>query len=249
MRQEPSVTSPVRPRRGRRALLWLLGLCACAGLLYAAAGMYVPPAVDAAIARSVRRQFGAPAQVSLDPGPIWQLALGRFDRLQIRMAKLSYQGTALSDARLVWRGGQVDLSALARGRLVIVRKGSLVVSGAIGAKEVEQALTEAARPYLPAGSAVTLPQVEISPQGISLDGSIDVLGVPIPYRLAGVLTIAPGGTSIVFHARSLNESSLALPAVPILKAQQIPKVDGIAWRFEAVTLRAGSVYVALRSAT
>ncbi len=236
-----------RRRRGRRIIGWILLPLAVLGGLYALAAAYVPQAIDAAISRSIAQQLGSPANVNLSPGPIWQVAFGRFDRLEIRMPHLTYQGLNVSAASLDWRDGQVDLAALQRGRLVIVRKGTLVVAGTIGSKVIEQALADAVRPYLPSGSTVTVPQVSIAPQGISIGGAVDVLGVPIPYRLEGVLEVASGGKRIVFQTRSLNRSALALPAVPVMKAQQIPQVDGISWRFARVTLQKGSVAVSLKN--
>jgi hypothetical protein len=238
---------PPRRRRSRRRLTWLLATLAALAALYDLAGVYVPRALAGAIAQGVRQQIRTPATVSLDPGPLWQLAFGRFDRLLIQVRSFSMQGVTVTRAQLDWRDGQVQLAPLERGEVVIEREGSLQVQGTVGQQEIEQALADAVRPYLPSGATVAVPQLEIAPQGITLGGSVDVLGVPIPYRLFGALQVADGGRTIDFRTHSLNGSALTLPPVPVLQASQIPKVDGVVWRFSAVALRRGAVTLSLRN--
>ncbi len=249
MRQGTTVTPPRRARRRRHALWWLFLPAALVGALYVGAGAYAPPAIDAAIARAVRQQLHGSVSVSLRPGPMWQLLYGRFDSLVIQMPSLSYQGLDVEHARLVWRNGEVRLRPLLRnGQVDIVREGALTISGTVPAKFLERTLADAIRPYIPSGSVATIPELAVTRKGISLDGDVIVLGVRVPYRLKGVLTISAGGSAVEFQTVSLNGSPLSLPAIPVLKAAQIPRVDGIAWRFSEVRLQPGTVFVALRNA-
>lgn len=249
MREGPPEVRTRSARRRRRGVWrWLAVLLAAAVAGYALLSAYLPAALGARVAQAVTQQLGSRAQVTLLPGPLWHLAQGRFDRLQIRVARLDYQGLRVQGARLDWRSGQVDIAALLRGQLVIVHQGVVALSGTIATGTIERLLTDAVRPYLPSGSAFTVPTVEIAPQGVSLDGDVDVLGVQVPYQLEGTLRIAPGGGAIEFATRSLNQSALHLPAVPVLQAKDLPKVDGISWRFRAVSLGAGSVRVTLQNA-
>jgi hypothetical protein len=249
MRQGTTVTPPRRTRRRRRALWWLLLPVAIAAAVYGAASAYATPAIDGAIARAVRQQLHGSVSVSLRPGPLWQLLYGRFERLVIKMPHLSYQGLDVDNARLLWRNGQVRLQPLLQsGQVDIVRQGSLTVSGMIPAKFIESSLADAIRPYIPSGSVATIPDLSITPKAISLDGDVVVLGVRVPYRFQGVLKIASGGKALEFQTDALNGSLLSLPAIPIFEAAQIPRVDGLSWRFSSVRLQTGYVFVALRNA-
>lgn len=247
MHEGPALTPP-RRRRRHRALGWIVWPIVLLAGLYLLAASYAPSLVDQAVARAVSKQIGSPVSAQVTSVPFWEVAYGRFNRLQVRAARISLQGITVTNADLVWRNGQVDVSALEKGKLRILRRGTLTLSATIPQDVVESSLTSAVRPYLPAGATVTLPQVVVRSAGVSLDGSVNVLGVSIPYRLDGVLEIAAKGDSLDFQTRSLNGSALHLPAVPVLAASQLPKVDGITWRFRGVSLHAGSIAVTLQSA-
>ncbi len=232
--------SPRRRRRPRLALpLVLLAL-----VLAGAVGLqvYVPRLAAGALESAIAQNLGARATVTVH-GYFWQLAEGSFQNLHIEVGPSGFDGYRLASAALTWRDGRIALQDLLAGRIRVLRRGQLRLRLVMSQQALRAAVAEAMRQAMPAGASGSLPAIAVTPKAITLRGTVTFLDLPVQYRIDGDLVLQQDGRVLAFKARDLNDSVLHLPAVPVLRMQDLPDVPGLPLHIAGVELMRGALAI------
>jgi len=204
----------------------------------------VPRLAARAVTATVAQNLHAQARVAL-AGPFWQIAQGGFQDLSLRTGAFTYQGYRLQALSLAWRNGRIDLSSLVGGQLRVLRAGRLTLAVTLDQASLRADLAKGLQGALPSGAAGAPPTVAIAPGGITLDGSVTFLGLPVRYRIDGDLVLQRGGQVLAFQTRDFNDSVLHLPALPVLRMSTLPRIEGLPLHIASVRLLRGALALTL----
>ena len=206
--------------------------------------IYVPRLAAGAIRSAVAENLHTTATAQIQ-GPFWQLARGGFDELSLQVGPSLYQGYRLQSASLRWRDGRIDLQQMLSGQIRVLQPGRLALRVVIGQAALGQAVADGFRQALPSAASGSLPEVAVTPQHITLKGSVTFLGMPVRYRIDGGLVLQRNGQVLAFQARDLNDSVLHLPPLPVLRIQDLPRIPGLPLHIAGVKLLRGSLAIML----
>jgi len=206
--------------------------------------IYVPRVAAGAIRSAIAQNLHASAAVEVQ-GYFWQLAQGSFQNLSVQLGPGSLEGYRLQSASLRWRAGRIDLQSLLAGQVKILRPGHLALRIVMNQDALRLAVDAALKQAIPAGASGSLPRVSVTPKQITLRGSVTFLDLPVRYRVDGDLVLQKGGEVLAFQARDFNDSVLHLPPVPVLRMQDLPRVQGMPLHIAGVRLLTGAVAITL----
>ena len=215
-------------------------------MLAAAAGLqvYLPQVAAGAIHAAVAANLHTKASVTVQ-GPFWLLAGGRFERLDMVVGRSTYQGFRLRTASLDWRDGSIDLGQLAGGQLRVLSPGRLRLRLVVGQGALAQAVAAGFRQAFPSAATDSMPVVVVTPRDITLRGSVTFLDVPVRYSIAGSLVLQDGGRVLAFKAKDLNNAALHMPPLPVLRMQDLPRIQGLPLHMVGVRLLRGALAISV----
>jgi len=242
--EDDLLTPEHRRRTSHRPLVWLLAVLALLAAGAAALQIYTPRAAAAYLGSLVAENLHARASVHVQ-GNFWQIAQGAFQDLAVSTGSFTFQGYTVRSASLTWQDGSINLQELTYGQFQVLAPGRLRLTLVLDETGVQQALQAGLAQALPRGAALASPKVSISPRGITLYGTVDVLGTALPYRVLGDLVVQQGGRVLAFHALSLDKAALKLPPVPVLRMQDLPAVQGLPLHIAGVGTQAGAIVLRL----
>lgn len=232
--------------RARRSPRLVLPVALLALVLLGASGLqfYLPRLAAGAIRSAVAQNLHTTASVEVH-GLFWQLADGSFQNLSLRLGPSRYQGYRLQSASLSWQAGRIALQGLLAGQLKVLRPGRLTLRIVMNQDALREVVQEGLRQAMPQAAAGSLPEIAVTPKGISLRGQVTFLGLPVRYLVEGGLVLQDRGQVLAFQARDFNDSVLHLPPIPVLRMQDLPRIPGLPLHIAGVRLLPGGLAITL----
>ncbi|PSR20926.1 MAG: DUF2993 domain-containing protein [Sulfobacillus acidophilus] len=150
-----------------------------------------------------RIDHGPRPSVAVTAVPFWDLLQGRFQDIRITAKQAQVRSLQIHQIRMNWSNGQVALAALAKGRLGIRRPGHLVMTIVLTGTAMSR--------FLAKTGSIVRPHVDVSPQGIRLQGEIQLAGTAVPLDMAGSLVKSANSQALIFHPHQID--GVALPVL------------------------------------
>lgn len=192
------------------------------------------------MARDLHKMTGARAEVTIEASPFWKLGAGRFDLLDVTLFGVDFGGNRIKEVSLHWEDGGVNVADLAVGVVHITRIGIMTVRATLTTQDLTAMIPGTYRPLKPS--------LAITPEALTMGGTVNFDGLNLPVSLSGRLVPSAGGLAIVFRPTRFTVDGRLLPSPPestVLTLSSLPLPRSVSLRLTAVHLEHGFVVLDL----
>jgi len=198
-------SDPLEEEKMRRFLFKIIILLLVIGGLYILSEVFLPDLIGRKISKIIKGKEGVKSSVEtkVSSHPALKIALGRLDKVSIKIKELNTAGLKLKDVKTKLKAVSFDLPDYLRHQKIRVKS--------IKASDLEIKISESdLNEYLQRGKDFRDFKARLVPGKVILKGEVEVLGAPLDVSLEGDFVIEEE-SRMRFVGRKLRVSGRKLP--------------------------------------